>query len=133
MDAIVASPIYVIDGIAGSHYRFASLQHCSANHQCNRESLDSVKASCLLAVTAVLLWSKVMYFLTPWMAAGKLGKYLALCVCLCFVVANVIICCSLDVEGYSLRYEVFPCDAVLFRDWVFTRVLVIAERFPSTK
>jgi hypothetical protein len=73
----------IATGIAGSHYRFASLQHCSANHRCNRESMDSVKASCLLAVTAVLLWSKVMYFLTPWMAAGKLGKYLALCVCVC--------------------------------------------------
>jgi hypothetical protein len=39
-------------------------------------------SNCILAITAVMLWFKVLYFLRPTKSAGQFGKFLVICVSL---------------------------------------------------
>ncbi len=67
----------IITGIIGAFMRYRALTVCLDHGDCRNEYHKTLYASnCILAVTAVMLWFKVLYFLRPTKSSGQFGKSL---------------------------------------------------------
>ena len=61
-------------GLIGGFQILNQLRSCSNDGICNDKAMGTKIASCSLALTSVLLWVKVLYYMRPNPTAGKFGK-----------------------------------------------------------
>ena len=66
----------ICTGFSGVYMRFSILSKCVEAHICHDEPYQArtTTSNCILAITAVMLWFKILYFLRPSKAAGQFGK-----------------------------------------------------------
>ncbi len=66
----------ICTGFSGVYMRFSILSKCVEAQICHNEPYQArtTTSNCILAITAVMLWFKILYFLRPSKAAGQFGK-----------------------------------------------------------